>query len=246
MAKQNQKKEVPKQKHPASAQGNSLKYYVHNALIIGVMTFVFSIAYNLNAARGELHDLYDEYDNLKKNDASDPKLDEVGRRIKEIETDTSYFKVLTLGYFEEVHFVPVMYKQMESLRASVNNGNVEGPVTREDKLNYKISVYPLLDYVNANTPKNAVVLLPPVDSLAYNSKWNYLYDPIWVEYFIYPRLCLTSGREFEHPDLAKRITHVLIVKGIGYDKLKYDVPLDKREKVAVLPIEKPDTLQTSQ
>jgi hypothetical protein len=45
---------------------------------------------------------------------------------------------------------------------------------------------------------------------------------------------------------------VLIVNGIGYDKLKYEVPLDKREKVCLLPINKPvdapettDTTQTS-
>ncbi len=243
MSKQQIKPQNLQQKEGASAQDKSFKYFLHNAIIISVLGLALALVYNMNSNRGELRSLYNEFDDLKeKGDKAG--MNSVYEQIKAIEIDTPYYKMLTLGYYDNIHSLGAISKQIEELRASVNNGNKEGPVTREDKLAYKVAVFPLLQYVNENTPKNAVILLPPTDSLAYTSKWNYLYDPIWVEYFIYPRLCLTTGREADHPDLAKRITHVLIVKGIGYDKLKYDVPVEKREKVAVLPINPPDTLQT--
>ena len=134
--------------------------------------------------------------------------------------------------------------EIKKLKEKFGNGGDE-TITREDKLRYKIHTYMLMDLVNANCPPNSVILLPPADSLEMNPKWNFIYDPLWVEYFIYPRLCIAAGTETKNPELAKRITHVLIVKGIGYDKLKYDVPMDKREPLCLLPINKPlDTPQT--
>jgi hypothetical protein len=50
---------------------------------------------------------------------------------------------------------------------------------------------------------------------------------------------LAIGREDEHPELKKRITHVLIIEGKGYDRLKYDVPLEQRPREAILPINQP-------
>ena len=37
---------------------------------------------------------------------------------------------------------------------------------------------------------------------------------------------MAQGREFVHPELAKRATHIVIIEGKGYDKLKYQLPVD--------------------
>jgi len=60
-----------------------------------------------------------------------------------------------------------------------------------------------------------------------------------MEYFIYPRLCVTIGDEKDHPDLAKRANYVIIVHGKGYEKLKYDMPVNERPSEAVFPIDHP-------
>jgi hypothetical protein len=73
--------------------------------------------------------------------------------------------------------------------------------------------------------------------LANESKWNFIYDPEWVEYFLYPRLCVAS-HDTTAP-LRKKATYALIVNGYGYENLKYDVPLNERPKEAVLPIDHP-------
>ena len=113
-------------------------------------------------------------------------------------------------------------------------------MTREDKLAMRIGIWGFIDYINKNTPKDAVIYLPEGDTVTSNtSKWNYIYDPEWMEYFLYPRLCVAMGRESDHPDLAKRVTHAVIIQGKGYDKLKYEVPVEQRAQEAVLPINQP-------
>lgn len=211
-----------------------------NFIIILVLAIIFIGVYALNDKRVELPDLYNELQTLKERPGDhEERINEIEHRINEIETDTSFFKTLFVGYFDEVHFVAFgAQDQIDKVTAEIQNGSI-APVTREDKLNYKVHTYRLLDFINQNCPSNSVILLPPADSLINDPHWNYVYDPGWVEYFIYPRLCIETGKESENPDLAKRVTHVLIVKGIGYDRLKYNVPLDKREKVCLLPVNKP-------
>ena len=251
--KQNQGTEKTEKKPASSSSGATQGSLFRNLIIIFLLSVIFVGIYALNDKRVELPDLYNELQTLKERPGDhDGRINEIEHRITEIETDTSFFKTLFVGYFDEIHFVAFgAQDQIDKVTAEIQNGS-SAPVTREDKLNYKVHTYRLLDFINANTPANAVILLPPTDSIVNDSRWNYVSDPQWVEYFIYPRLCIESGKEAENPELAKRITHVLIVKGIGYNKLKYDVPLDKREKVCLLPVNKPvdvpettDSTQTS-
>jgi hypothetical protein len=255
VAKENksQPDKAPK-KSATPSKGVTSGSFFHNAVIIIILSIVFIAIYNLNGERAELPDLYNEMYDLKERPGDhSERLNEISHRLHDIETDTAFVKSLFVGYFEDVHSIAFLGQQqldnataeIKKLKAQYGNDN-DGPLTREDKLRYKVHTFMLMDLVNANCPPNSVILLPPADSLESNSKWNFIYDPLWAEYFIYPRLCIASGKESENPELAKRITHVLIVKGIGYDKLKYNVPMDKREPLCLLPINKPvDTTQPS-
>ena len=173
---------------------------------------------------------------LRKSSRNPERMQELYNELVEIQGDTSLFKKYTRGYYWAVHTVAINEKneihEMED--------KARKPITREDKLAQRVGIWPLIDYINKNTPPNAVILLPAGDSaVSNNGKWNYIYDPEWMEYFIYPRLCLTMGNEKAHPDLAKRADYAVIIEGKGYDKLKYDVPLEQRAREAVLPINHP-------
>ena len=238
--KKHQSSDKAEKKPAGSSQGFASGSLFRNFVIIFMLSIIFICVYSLNSKRVELPDLYNEMNALQDRPGDhEQRIHEIGQRINEIETDTSYLKTLFVGYFDEIHFVAFgVQAQLDKVTSDILKGN-NAPLTREDKLAYKVHTYKLLDFINANCPANSVILLPPIDSLQNDSRWNYVYDPGWVEYFIYPRLCIAAGKESENPELAKRITHVLIIKGIGYDKLKYDVPLEKREKICLLPVNKP-------
>lgn len=251
--KQNQSSDKAQKKPAVSSQGFTLGPFFRNFIIIFFLSAVFIGVYSLNDKRVELPDLYNEMNTLNDRPGDHgERINEIHHRINEIETDTGYFKTLFVGYFDEIHFVAFgVQDQIDRITSEIQNGS-NAPLTREDKLGYKVHTFKLLDFINANCPANSVILLPTIDSFQNDSRWNYVYNPDWVEYFIYPRLCIASGKESENPELAKRITHVLIIKGIGYDKLKYEVPVDKREKICLLPVNKPvdepaaaDTTQTT-
>jgi hypothetical protein len=160
----------------------------------------------------------------------------------DIQSDTSFLKKLTRSYYWAVHDVAIGGR--ENVK-EIKEKAVK-PLTREDKFAMRIGIYPLIDYINKNTPDTAIIYLPEGDSIiSNNSKWNYIYDPEWMEYFLYPRLCVAMGHEKDHPDLAKRVTHVVIIEGKGYDKLHYEVPMNLRPKEDVLPIDLPPN-QTKQ
>jgi len=252
--KQNQQPDKGQKTPVGSVQVTTSGPFFRNAIIIGVLCVIFTGIYMLNYGYTELRGLDRERRELGENPRGhEQRLDEINHRMQEIETDTGFVKTLFFGYFYDVHSVAFgVQDQIDQAIAEINDEKAKfgqdntGPITREDKLANKVHTFRLMDFVNANCPPGSVILLPPADSLSNNPKWNYIYDPMWVEYFIYPRLCLETGTEAQYPDLAKRITHVLIVKGIGYDKLKYDVPVEKREPLCLLPINKPvETNQTS-
>jgi len=245
MAKQQPKTQTTTKKRAETASdGSAFTYLWRNAAIIIVLGVLFLIINKVNEGPGKMQDLYGEFQQLRQNRGSEERMNEIAAEFQKLQADTGWFKEAirkyTRGYYWVTHDVAgKSVEQIKNIQAKVEGGQMK-PLTREDKLGYKVGVYPLIKYLNENTPKDAVILLPPGDSLLSNtSKWNYVYDPEWMEYFIYPRLCLATGRENEHPDLAKRITHVLIVQGRGYDKLKYEVPADQRPSEAVLPIDHP-------
>lgn len=246
MAKQQPKPPVPPQKKKADAasEGGAFTYLWRNLAIVAVLGILFLLVDKINEGPGKMQDLYGEYQQLAQTRSNPARMDEIAAEFQKLQGDTGAFKEAlrryTRGYYWVTHdVVKKNLEQINELNEKVENGQMKA-LTREDKLGYKVGVYPLIRYLNETTPKDAVILLPPGDSLLSNtSKWNFVYDPEWMEYFIYPRLCVATGRESEHPDLAKRVTHVLIVQGRGYDKLKYDVPVDQRPSEAVLPIDHP-------
>lgn len=239
MAKQQPKQTAQPQKKASGTSGGGgvFTYLWHNAVIIAVLGAVFLIINGVNEGPGKMQDLYMEYQQLAQTRSNPDRMNEIAMEFQKLQGDTGAFKEAlrkyTRGYYWVTH--DVVKKNLEQIEELEPKN-----LTLEDKMSYKVGVYPLIKYLNENTPKDAVILLPPGDSLLSNtSRWNFVYDPEWMEYFIYPRLCLATGRENEHPDLAKRVTHVLIVQGRGYDKLKYDVPVDQRPSEAVLPIDHP-------
>lgn len=245
MAKQQSKQPVQPKKKTESSDSGAFTYLLRNAAIIAVLGILFLVIYKVNEGPGRMQDLYSEYGQLRQNHGSEQRMNEIADEFKLLQADTGFFKEsirkYTRGYYWAVHdMAGKSVEQIKDIEARVESGQMK-PLTREDKLAYKVGVYSRIQYLNENTPKDAVILLPPGDSLLSNtSKWNYVYDPEWMEYFIYPRLCVATGREIDHPDLAKRITHVLIVEGRGYDKLKYEVPAEQRNgDWAVLPIDHP-------
>lgn len=104
----------------------------------------------------------------------------------------------------------------------------------EDKLLFRIEDYWYIQYMNTHTPDTAVILLPPLSAIDTTPEFNSLNDPEYMEYFLYPRLCVSEDQKETKKDLYARATHVAIVNNWGYDKLKYK-PKEMPSE-AVLPI----------
>lgn len=241
MAKQQPKSSVVSgSKKSSETEFSSFTYLWRNSAIAGIIGIILLFAYKSNEKQGRLPELYSEFQQLRQANANLERQQELYNQIVEIQNDTSLFKSLTRGYYWAIHDLALgNLEQINSMKEKIASGQMKS-LTLEDKLNYKVGVYSLLKYVKENTPENAVILLPPGDSaISNNNKWNFIYAPDWVEYFIYPRLCVAQGQEADHPDLAKRATHVLIIEGKGYERLKYNVPAEQRAMEAILPIDNP-------
>jgi hypothetical protein len=92
-----------------------------------------------------------------------------------------------------------------------------------------------LKYLRENTPENAVILLPPHSAIDTSEEMKFLNSAEWVEYFIFPRLCVGEDDKEKSKALYEKVTHVAIVNGWGYDKLHYSP--EKRTSEIVLPID---------
>jgi hypothetical protein len=108
-------------------------------------------------------------------------------------------------------------------------------LTMDDKRLFKISNYWYLKYLRENTPENAVILLPPHSAIDTSEEMKFLNSAEWVEYFIFPRLCVGEDDKEKSKALYEKVTHVAIVNGWGYDKLHYSP--EKRTSEIVLPID---------
>lgn len=112
-------------------------------------------------------------------------------------------------------------------------------ITFEQKMQIKLgSSYGFLDYIKQATPENAVLLFPP--SAAFTKEGTpftqEIYNKIYATRFLYPRKLILEG-ELKDSKYADKITHVVIVNGIGAEKLPY--PVDSTIQHAVMPITPP-------
>lgn len=108
-------------------------------------------------------------------------------------------------------------------------------LTMDDKRHFKIGNYWYLKYLREHTPENAVILLPPHTAIDSTEEFKFMNSDEWVEYFIFPRLCVGEDNKDNNKLLYSKVTHVAIVNGWGYDKLHYSP--EKRTSEIVLPID---------
>lgn len=127
-------------------------------------------------------------------------------------------------------------RQMKEFEAAAKEEGVK--VTVEDKWKYKVMMYPFLKFITEATPPNAIILLPPRSALK-DTKYEFIFESEWVEYFIYPRLCVGEDEKHLLPELYKKVNYVTLVDGWGYDKLHYE--LKDRMTYGVAPIDAPDS-----
>lgn len=110
-------------------------------------------------------------------------------------------------------------------------------LTLENKRLFKIEDYWYIQYLREHTPMNAVILLPPKIAVDSTPEFNLINDPEYMEYFLFPRLCVSEDWKTSHADLYAKATHVAVVNGWGYQKLKYTPAQQPSE--AVFSIEPP-------
>ncbi len=203
-----------------------------------VLLLVYSV-YAMNAAQDQLPQLMQEFNQLQQqgSQANTARMQELYLEIMRIQNDTSFLKQITKGYRWAVHDMAMgSYKQIQDIEQQVNSGRIK-PLTLDDKRSYKISTYSYLKYLIDNTPDTAVILLPPYSVTGDRSQYNFLHSSEWVEYFIYPRMCISEDARDMFPDVYQKVTHVAVVDSWGYQKLRYPVQSAARE--AVFPINRP-------
>jgi hypothetical protein len=252
MAKQKPVKPQPapqvKKQTPKQGDGGAFSWLWRNAVIVIVLLFIAFIFNNMFEKQRRLNQLTETFYRLRASNPQSSELrsvyDEIMQLQPEVIGDTGYVSRLLRGYNWAIHDLAFgSLDNIEQLKEEFSRTHDDSTPKSllEAKLRRKVGLYPFFEYIRKTTPKDAVIYIPAGDSAMWNnSKWNFIYEPEWMEYFLYPRLCLTIGSDSLHPDLAKKATHVLIVEGKGYEKLKYDVPVEQRMQEAVLPIERPD------
>jgi len=116
-------------------------------------------------------------------------------------------------------------------------------LSMEDKRLFKIQNYWYIKFVRDHTPQNAVILLPPLSAVDTTEEYKLLNNSEYFEYFIFPRLCISEDEKLVKKELYKKVTHVAILNGWGYDKLKYQPNGKPNETVLPIDPAKRDTTQ---
>ena len=141
------------------------------------------------------------------------------------------------GYNFAIKEVAIRNKEkIEQIETRRLNANMP-ELTMEDKRLFKIEDYWYIQFIRERTPTNAVVLLPPHTAVDTTPEFNLLNSSEWMEYFLFPRLCISEDEKNTKKELYSRITHVAIVNNWGYEHLKYEP--NGRPLATVLPIESP-------
>jgi hypothetical protein len=123
--------------------------------------------------------------------------------------------------------------QIETRRLNFNRPEL----TLEDKRLFKIEDYWYIQFIRDHTPMNAVILLPPKSAVDSTAEFNFINSSEWMEYFMFPRLCISEDEKNTKPELYSKVDYVAIVNGWGYDKLHY-VP-QTHPSEGIFPVEKP-------
>ncbi len=133
-----------------------------------------------------------------------------------------------------------------------------GSISIEEKYKSRSgSDYQYLQYIKNNTPEDAVILMPdladleiPKDAPAGTPQLERVANKAWATYFLYPRKLVydqLDGQDYladgqpniykspGYQEERKKLTHVAIVYGRGYEHLSY--PVQKRLYYAVMPIQ---------
>ncbi len=94
-----------------------------------------------------------------------------------------------------------------------------------------------LNFINANTPEDAIILMPPdsiINSVDSKFKLETLKNRCKTTYFIYPRKAVYE-KNMEYDSLyLDKVTHVAIVNYYGYERLNYDIK--HKHQFSIMPI----------
>lgn len=122
-------------------------------------------------------------------------------------------------------------------------GNLEvaqnyAQTTTDERYEMKLGLsHVYLRYLKENTPPDAVILLPGKEAFYPEGQERIFsgepYNKLWATRFLYPRRVIIPP-ELGVTPWSKKITHVAIVNGIGYEYLGYEVP--KKVPYIVLPV----------
>lgn len=166
----------------------------------------------------------------------------------------SYQKGINYKWFHNHKWV---YHQL--LRKNLDIINQVDTFSLEQKRQYKGGMeYRYIQILKEKTPEDAVILMPDLEDFKVpenaekgTPKFNMPIDEAWSTYHLYPRKLVYEARDsqdslngdlniFKDPnyeEMRKKVTHVAIIYGRGYEHLEYSVT--QREAYTALPIKKP-------